>query len=117
MFYSSSDYSWTAYSNPALDACNLDIPYTIIWCLKLINVHQFVPYYDHTRLLYLILWKQEVIYMVSLLCTFMTNLCLTHDLIKTLESPFETHKIRIKYYISIVLIVPSVLVFILIKFS
>ena len=63
-----------------------------------------------------IIWSHEYAFMFFQLASLISNLFLCHDLIRTLESPFDAAHKRLKWYISGTLIIPFfILILITIK--
>lgn len=77
-----------------------------------------IAYWDvkENDMVVFIIWAHEYTYMFFQLASLISNLFLCHDLIRTLESPFDAAHKRLKWYIAGTLIIPFfILVIISIK--
>jgi len=80
-----------------------------------ISIFPFIRYWDvrENDMVVFIIWAHEYTFMFFQLASLISNLFLCHDLIRTLESPFDAAHKRLKWYIAGTLIIPFIILVII----
>jgi len=66
---------------------------------------------DDDSLMRLLIWSNEIQTMIFQLASLISNLCLCHDLISTLRTPFNVADARLNKYIAVTILFPLIVVF------
>ena len=64
-----------------------------------------------------LVWSNEIIYMYFQFASLVSNMCLCHDLIKTLQSPFDSANKRMRNYQAIIFLSPFFIMIVILNLA